>query len=139
MRNPLAPRHDESKWDRVVFTAITLAGVLVIVFAGGAAHREWIVTFSFVLACLFVLVYRRYNWRSTYPGRATMLAMRVTSLYTGHASLVLWWEYPHWEVGQTLVYWAIFISVAYKLLAMWRSQHARDTTDDDLTMDLTER
>ena len=139
MRNPLAPRHDEQRWDRLVFTAVTIAGILVIVFAGGAAHRAWIVSLSFVAAAVFVLVYSRFNWRSTYPGRATMFAMRVTALYTGHTALGLWWRYPGWETGQTLVYWAILVSVAYKLLAMWRSQRARGSTDDDMTMDLVHR
>lgn len=139
MRNPLGPRHDENRWDRLVFTFVTVVGVLIIVFAGGAAHRPWIVTISFAAAVVFVLVYGRYNWRSTYPGRATMFAMRVTALYTGHTALVLWWRYPGWETGQTLVYWAILVSVAYKLLAMWRSQRARGSTDDDMTMDLVHR
>lgn len=124
MRNPFGARDDEYRWDRLGFTLVTVVGVGLVVFAGGAAHRGWIVSLSFVAAVTFVIVYGRLSWRSTYAGRATMFAMRVTALYTGHTALGLWWRYPYWETGQTIVYLFILISVTYKLLALWRSQKA---------------
>lgn len=137
MRNPLAARHDEHPWDRLGLACVALVGVVLVFTNHGSIYRGWFAGGAFLVSLTFVLVYRRRCWRSTYAGRSTMLSMSVTTLYTGHTSLVLWWPYNGWEKGHALTYLAILIAVLYKLMALTRqSDPAADAADP--TTDMTE-
>lgn len=126
MRNPLAPRDDEAWWDRVVVALAALCGAVLVFTTEGGVYRGWFAGAAFLISLAFVIVYSRRPWRTTYAGRATMLSMATTTLYTGHTTLVLWWQYPGWEKGQALTYLAILIAVWVKWRALTRASHDRE-------------
>lgn len=137
MRNPLTPRPGEHRWDRAVFAFIIGAGVVVSVVLPGNAYRPWFALTAFILALTFVLVYSRRPWRSTYAGRAAMLSMSVTVVYTANVVAILWWPsdgygYPWWEDITEVVYLGLAVAAAYKLWALVRPEpagHHDPTTD----------
>lgn len=135
MRNPLAPQHDEHRWDRVASLLFITAGVVFILVGPGDQWRGWFSGAAFTLALLFVLIYRRYTWRRTYAGRATMIAMCVTVVYTGHATLTLVADYEAWETVQALVYLLLAYAALYKIRALTRRPHPG--SEHDPTTDIT--
>lgn len=86
------------------------------------------------MSLAFVLIYRRRTWRSTYAGRATMIAMCVTTVYTGHATAILVWRYGGWETAQALVYLFVAYAVLYKLRALTRSPNPAAVNDPTTDM-----
>ena len=59
-----------------------------------------------------------------------MVSMSVTMLFTGHASLMLWWPsitlgYPHWETVMEIIYLLIAAAALYKIRALTREEYQR--------------
>lgn len=133
MRNPLAPRYDEHRWDRVTFTIVVVVGLVLAFVTPGAIYRGWFALAAFLASATFVIVYSRRAWRTTYAGRATMLAMCVTTAYSGNAALILWWPaseygYPGWENVVEVIYLGLAIAALYKLRALTRAERPPDPT-----------
>lgn len=137
MRNPLTPREDEHRWDRLIFATLILTGVVLSMALPGNAYRPWFALAAFGFSLTFVIVYSRRPWRTTYAGRATMLSMSVTVVYTANVTLILWWPgheygYPYWEDITELIYLGLAVAAAYKLRALTRPEppgHHDPTTD----------
>ena len=133
MRNPLAARYDEHRWDRAASVLFLAAGAVAILAGGGIEYRGWFSGLAFAVSLVFVLTYRRYSWRTTYAGRATMIAMCVTVIYTAHATLTLAWRYEGWEITQAFIYLLVAYAAGYKLRALTRRPNpaaANDPTTD---------
>lgn len=119
-----------------VVGVLLLMGVIASLAIPGNIYRGWFALAAFIFSVAFVAEYARRNWRSTFAGRATMISVIVTCVYTANAVLFLWWPYPsdgeygypHWEdvTGAVLLFLAL--SALYKLLALWR---AGDVDEDD--------
>lgn len=129
MRNPLTPRYDEHAWDRVVSVTLLALGAAFILMGSGDQYRVGFSGLAFLVSLMFVAVYSRYDWRTTYAGRATMIAMSVTVIYTSHATLILIWPYPHWETTQALIYLLVAYAAVYKLRALTRRTDPRAVND----------
>lgn len=137
MRNPLAPRYDEHRWDRLFFWGLAVVGILIAILTPEGAGRPYFAALSCICGLVFILVYRQYDWRTTYAGRATMLAMCVYTLYTANATVIHWWPngefgYPYWENITEVVYVTLAVAALYKLRALTRrdSSRRRDPTTD---------
>lgn len=117
------PRHLLSVPGSVVLV-LFVVGVIVSFAVPGNIYRGWFALTAFFLSLTFVLVYSRRSWRSTFAGRASMISMAVTVVYTGNAVLVLWWPfqggygYPRWEDVAEVVYLLIALAALYKLMVL---------------------
>lgn len=135
----IGPNRDEYHRDRLAFWALLLAGAAVVLYSDGEGARPWLALMSAIVSLVFVIVYSFRPWRKTYAGRAAMLSMCVTLLYTSNASLILWWPryeygYPYWADITEFVYLAILIAVLYKLRALTRSSVTRRHEPPDPTV-----
>lgn len=121
-------------WDRAAFIILIVLGAAVSILTPGDIYRGWFALAAAITSWVFVAVYSQYSWRKTYAGRATMLAMVVTSIYTTNATLVLWYPnggergYPGWTDITELIYLALAVSALYKLRALTR-QEPQDEKD----------
>lgn len=135
MRNPLAARYDEHRWDRAVSVVILAVGAAVILWGGGTEYRGWFSGLAFAVSLVFVAIYQRRTWRATYAGRATMIAMCVTIVYTGHATVTLSWRYDGWETTQAFIYLLVAYAALYKLRALTRRSNPAAANDPTTDMD----
>lgn len=104
-----------------VLGVLACVGVVATVLAGPTAVRPWIAAAAAVSGWLFVAVYSRRRWRSTYPGRAAMVfTVAVTAVLTNATAVLLWPEYgyPAWEYVTTFVYLGVGLAMVYKLGAL---------------------
>lgn len=139
MRSPLAARYDEHRWDRAIFWSLFVVGFATVLLTDGAGIRAYFAGVAFILALTFVLVYSRRAWRTTYAGRAAMLSMIVTTLYTANATVILWWPqydsgFPFWEQTTEFIYFAVAMAVLYKLRALTRKPDAGEGNDPTTDM-----
>lgn len=123
--------------DKVIF-AFLIIGTVISVVIPGNIYRGWFALAAFVFSVLFVLEYRRRNWRSTFAGRSSMISMLVTIIYTGNVVLILWWPFPHaekygypyWEDATEIIYLLLALAALYKLVALHRAGHPRQGPPD---------
>lgn len=139
MRNPLAARYDEHPWDRAIFWFLFAVGLIVVVATEGTGARAYFALTAFILALSFVLLYSRRAWRTTYAGRAAMLSMIVTTMYTANATLILWWPhydhgFPFWEQTTEFIYFAVAMAALYKLRALTRKPKVGSVNDPTTDM-----
>lgn len=112
---------------RAALVIFFVCATFAVLIPRSAIYRGWFALGAFLLSLVFVAVYSRRNWKSTFGGRASMLSMATTVVYTGNACMILWWPYsgeygyPNWEVVTELVYLLIMVQVIYKLLALLRA------------------
>lgn len=138
MRNPLAPRYDEHPWDRLVLWGLFAILLVVVLATDGTGARPYFAGAACILSGTFVVLYWRRSWRTTYAGRAAMLSMVVTTMYTANATLILWWPhydygFPNWEDTTEFIYMCVAMAALYKLRALTRRtdpEAANDPTTD---------
>lgn len=109
--------------DATFFVAVFIAGVLLSLLTPSGELRPWFSAIAFVCAFTFVIRYAFRPWRSTPAGVAVMVSMAVTTLYTGHATLMFWYPnviygYPNWETVMEVIYLLIAIAALYKTKAL---------------------
>lgn len=139
MRKASPPRPSTPEWTVLV---LFLLGLMVSTFIPGNIYRGWFALAAFLLSLAFVLEYSRRNWRSTFAGRASMLSMSITVIFTLNVVLILWWPktgtfahpygYPYWEDITEIIYLLLALAALYKLMVLMRAGHQtgaeRDTT-----------
>lgn len=112
--------------DGRIILVLFAVGVIVSFVVPGNLYRGWFALAAFLFSLTFVLVYSRRNWRSTFAGRASMLSMGATVVYTANVVLILWWPfheaygYPYWEDATEIIYLTIALAALYKLLVLLR-------------------
>lgn len=103
-------------------------GVVVSTLVPGNLYRGWFALAAFILSLTFVVEYSRRNWRATFAGRASMLSMSITVIYTLNVVLILWWPksgsfpgaygYPYWEDATEIIYLLLALAALYKLMVL---------------------
>lgn len=130
---------------RTAFVIFLLGAAFVLLVPRTLIYRGWFALGAFLLSLLFVLVYSRRNWRSTFGGRASMLSMLTTVAYTANVCMYLWFPhdgglgYPGWEQVTELVYLLIMVTVVYKLFALFRADCPDHRVGEDPTVGRRER
>lgn len=125
MRN--AARKPRIWTDTRLIAPILAIGIVISVLVPGNIYRGWFAAAALVFSFTFVLVYSRRNWRATFAGRASMLSMSTTVIYTSNAVAILWWPftpgtgYPHWEDVTEVVYLLLAVAALYKLMVLLRA------------------
>lgn len=126
----------------LVVLVLFVIGVAMSTFIPGNLYRGWFALAAFILSLVFVIEYSRRNWRATFAGRASMLSMGITVIYTLNVVLILWWPksgsfahpygYPHWEDATEIIYLLIALGALYKLMVLMQAGRQtgaeRDTT-----------
>lgn len=118
---------------RVVLVLFVI-GVALSTFIPGNIYRGWFALAAFILSLAFVVEYSRRNWRTTFAGRASMLSMGITVIYTLNVVLILWWPfqetygYPYWEDITEIIYLLLALAALYKLMVL---MHAGRKTGDE--------
>lgn len=117
-----------------------LLGVAVSTFIPGNIYRGWFALAAFTLSLVFVIWYSRRNWRSTFAGRASMLSMSITVIFTLNVVLILWWPktgtfahpygYPYWEDITEIIYLLLALAALYKLMVLMRAGRQTDDKHD---------
>lgn len=125
-----------------VILVLFVIGVVLSTSVPGNIYRGWFALAAFILSLVFVIEYSRRNWRATFAGRASMLSMGITVIYTLNVVLILWWPksgsfahpygYPHWEEATEIIYLLIALGALYKLMVLIHAGRQtgaeRDTT-----------
>lgn len=134
MRKVQHPRPSAPEWTVLI---LFVAGVALSTFIPGNIYRGWFGLAAFILSLAFVIGYSRRNWRSTFAGRASMLSMSITVIFTLNVVLILWWPktgtfahpygYPHWEDITEIIYLLLALAALYKLMVL--IQAGRQTGD----------
>ena len=107
-----------------VILVLFVIGVVLSTFIPGNIYRGWFALAAFILSLAFVIEYSRRNWRATFAGRASMLFMGITVIYTLNVVLILWWPfheaygYPHWEDITEIIYLLLALAALYKLMVL---------------------
>lgn len=114
-----------ARGDAVLFIALFLCGVVFSILTPSGELRPWFALIAFLCAVTFVVRYAFRRWSSTPAGIAVMVSMAVTTVYTGHATLMFWYPdviygYPHWETVMEIIYLLIAIAALYKTKALTR-------------------
>ena len=105
------------------FIALFVCGGILSLLTPSGELRPWFALIAFLCAGTFVVRYSRRPWRNTPAGVAVMVSMSVTTIYTGHATLMFWhpnviYGYPHWETVMEFIYLLIAIAALYKTKAL---------------------
>lgn len=103
------------------------SGLVAMVVLGPTVARPWIAAAAAVVGWVFLAVYSRRRWRSTYAGRAAMLmTFAVSAAMTNNATLLLWpgRGYPLWEYVSTVLYVGVGLAIVYKLGALFGARGA---------------
>ena len=121
-----------------VVLVLFVIGVVLSTSVPGSIYRGWFALAAFILSLAFVIEYSRRNWRATFAGRASMLFMGITVIYTLNVVLILWWPfheaygYPHWEDITEIIYLLLALAALYKLMVLIQAGRKtgaeRDTT-----------
>lgn len=117
--------NNSNTFDAVFFIALLACGGMLSLLTPSGELRPWFALIAFLCAGTFVVRYIRRPWRNTPAGVAVMISMCVTTVYTGHATLMFWYPdiiygYPHWETVMEFIYLLIAIAALYKTKALTR-------------------
>src|SRR5690606_8455821 len=115
--------NNSNTFDAVFFIALFVCGGILSLLTPSGELRPWFALIAFLCAGTFVVRYIRRPWRNTPAGVAVMISMSVTTLYTGHATLMFWYPdviygYPNWETVMEFIYLLIAIAALYKTKAL---------------------
>ena len=120
--------------------ALFLLGLALSTFIPGNIYRGWFALAAFISSLVFVIEYSRRNWSATFAGRASMLSMSTTVIFTLNAVLILWWPksgafahpdgYPYWEDATEIVYLLIALAALYKLMVLMQAGRKTDAERD---------
>lgn len=132
----LFSRSRNDRRDIIFFASFIGAGTALSVLTPTGELRPFLSLFAFLCALVFVARYSTRPWRSTPAGVAVMVSMTVTMIYTGHASLMLWWPsamygYPHWQTVMEIVYLLIAAAAMYKIRALTREEYTRKDPESE--------
>lgn len=126
----LFSRGRNDRRDLLFFGSFIGIGTIVAILTPTGELRPFLAVFAFLCAVVFIARYSTRPWRSTPAGVAVMVSMTVTMIFTGHASLMLWWSsiavgYPHWETVMEIIYLLIASAALYKIRALTREEYSR--------------
>lgn len=129
-------KNTDAYWvDGVVFWTILILGVVAIFLTPSGEARQWFILPAALLSLVFVLVYSRRPWRTTYAGRAVMISTAVTTIYSTQAAIILWYPshvygYQGWQNVQEFIYLLIALAMGYKLRAVTRESRPDNREDE---------
>lgn len=130
--------------DEWIVGALFAIGVLAATVIPGNIYRGWFALAALILSLAFVLVYSRRNWRSTFGGKASMLSMVITVIYTANVVAILWYPfqneqgtqygYPYWEDATEVIYLLLALAALYKFMTLMRAGKPDEDGDLDPTV-----
>lgn len=129
-------RARDDRKDLVFFALFLGLGIVLSLLTPTGELRPFLSLFAFLCALSFIVRYVTRPWSSTPAGIAVMVSMTVTMIYTGHASLMLWWPsamygYPHWQTVMEIIYLFIAAAAMYKIRALTREDPREGPKPDD--------
>lgn len=125
-----------NRQDATALLILLMVGITISLLTPDGEFRQWFALVAFLSAFTFVTRYSTRPWSSTPAGIAVMLSMSVTTIYTGHATLMFFYPsviygYPEWETVMEIIYLLIALAALYKTRALTRDGSGKGGAVDE--------